>query len=207
MARTLTIFRGISSSNSAGPAMVSMMVEGRCQPSSALIDFRACNVAPVFPSLQLPAYTGSISTTTWTPGIILGTSASTSQQGFSTTDENQFTLGFTLVTGYGYVVPGDGWYRNVALTGGSGTGRRANIYIDAGSTRVFLCLITVAGSGYGLSDVLSATTASLGGGAGSGFTIQKQFYKRHRIRPRKLCGCAAYGRQRHRCEGRFFSQL
>ena len=54
----------------------------------------------------------------------------------------------------------DGVYPGVALTGGSGTGAKADITVESGIvTQVDL---TVAGAGYKLGDVVSANSASIG---------------------------------------------
>lgn len=58
-------------------------------------------------------------------------------------------------------------YTNVPLTGGSGSGAQATIVVSGGA--VSTVTITAAGTGYKISDTLSASNANLGG-AGSGFT-------------------------------------
>lgn len=63
-----------------------------------------------------------------------------------------------------------GFYSNVNLTGGSGTGAKANITVTSGS--VTAVTIIDSGVGYKVGDVLSATAASIGGtGSGFQFTI------------------------------------
>lgn len=62
----------------------------------------------------------------------------------------------------------DGVYANVALTGGTGSGAKANIIVSG--NEITSVVITIGGTGYIIGDVVSAATASLGGGAGSGFT-------------------------------------
>ncbi|MFM7058814.1 MAG: beta strand repeat-containing protein, partial [Planctomycetota bacterium] len=62
----------------------------------------------------------------------------------------------------------DGTYLNVPLTGGSGSGARADITI-AGGTVVSVAL-TADGANYAVGDLLTASSASLGGGPG-GFLI------------------------------------
>lgn len=62
----------------------------------------------------------------------------------------------------------DGYYEDVALTGGAGTGARANITIaSAGVTTVEL---TALGSGYSAGTPLGVAAASVGG-TGSGFAV------------------------------------
>lgn len=83
------------------------------------------------------------------------------------------TLG-SLTGGSGYV---DGTYTNVALTGGSCSGVTGNITVSGGAvTSVVLtnggAAITASGAvGCLTTDILTASTASIGGGAGSGFSI------------------------------------
>jgi hypothetical protein len=61
----------------------------------------------------------------------------------------------------------NGTYTAVSLSGGTGTGAQATITIADGI--VTLVNITTAGSGYSVGDILTASSASLGG-TGSGFT-------------------------------------
>jgi hypothetical protein len=60
-----------------------------------------------------------------------------------------------------------GFYENVALTGGDGTGARANITVVGGGVTVVE--MTALGSGYSDADALSALEADIGG-TGSGFS-------------------------------------
>lgn len=69
-----------------------------------------------------------------------------------------------LTGGSGY---GNGFYENVALTGGAGTGARANITVSGGA--VTLVELTALGSGYAGGTPLSAAAADIGGG-GTGFS-------------------------------------
>ena len=71
----------------------------------------------------------------------------------------------SLVPGSGYV---DAVYNDVALTGGTGSGARADINVSGGAVSVVS--LDSAGSGYTAGDQLSASTADLGG-SGSGFQI------------------------------------
>lgn len=68
-----------------------------------------------------------------------------------------------LTAGSGY---GNGYYENVALTGGAGTGARANITVAGGA--VTSVVLTSLGSGYAAANSLSADAADIGGG-GTGF--------------------------------------
>ena len=72
------------------------------------------------------------------------------------------------VAGSGY---SDGSYTNVPLTGGTGSGAIANITVSGGGVAVGSTLID-GGSGYKDTDQLSAADSDLGGGGGSGFTIE-----------------------------------
>jgi hypothetical protein len=88
----------------------------------------------------------------WTPGTI--TSATTA---INTTN--------MLVGGSGYA---NGTYTNVPLTGGAGSQASANITVAGGA--VIALTITGSGSGYAVSNTLSASNANLGG-SGSGFSV------------------------------------
>ena len=74
----------------------------------------------------------------------------------------------SAVSGSGYT---DGTYTDVPLTGGSGSGALANIVVASGGVATGSTLVD-GGSGYKDTDQLSADDASLGGGSGSGFTIE-----------------------------------
>ena len=67
--------------------------------------------------------------------------------------------------GTGYI---DGIYKDVPLTGGSGTGAKGTVEISNGV--VNNVILTNGGSGYLTTDILSVNTSSVGGGIGSGFT-------------------------------------
>jgi hypothetical protein len=71
-----------------------------------------------------------------------------------------------ITPGAGYATPGT--YTAVPLTGGTGTLAKATIVVAGGV--VTSVLITTAGSGYLVGDVLSASNANLGG-SGAGFSI------------------------------------
>lgn len=71
----------------------------------------------------------------------------------------------TIVGGTGYT---DATYKDVELTGGTGTGAKATIVVaDGAVTKV---TITTDGKGYAVEDELSASAANVGG-AGSGFKV------------------------------------
>ena len=65
----------------------------------------------------------------------------------------------------------DGSYQNVALTGGDGSGAIANIVVSNGGVAAGSTLVS-GGLGYKDTDQLSAADGDLGGGGGSGFTIE-----------------------------------
>lgn len=73
----------------------------------------------------------------------------------------------TLTPGANYAA--DDTYSDVALTGGSGSGAKANITVVGG--KVTNVDLTVAGTGYAADDSLSAAAASIGG-TGTGFAIK-----------------------------------
>jgi hypothetical protein len=77
------------------------------------------------------------------------------------TDYGVGTLG-TIINGGNYLT--DGIYLNVPLTGGSGTGARADVTVSGGT--VANVALTADGAGYLIGDVLTAPTSSLGGGPG-----------------------------------------
>ena len=60
-------------------------------------------------------------------------------------------------------------YNNVPMTGGTGTGAKANITVNAGG-QVSSVILTSGGTDYLVGDVLSAAAANIGG-TGSGFSI------------------------------------
>lgn len=64
-----------------------------------------------------------------------------------------------------------GTYTNVPLTGGHGSGAQATVIVAGGA--VTSVTLTTVGSGYQVSDVLSAAAANIGG-TGSGFSITVQ---------------------------------
>jgi hypothetical protein len=68
-------------------------------------------------------------------------------------------------------IAGDNIFSGVALTGGSGTGARANIVVGLG--QVLGVASYCPGSGYVVGDTLSCAAADIGG-TGSGFTCQVQ---------------------------------
>ena len=72
----------------------------------------------------------------------------------------------SLVGGSGYT---DGVYTDVALTGGTGSGATADINVSGGVVTVVS--LQSGGADYTAGDVLSADDANLGGGGGSGFSI------------------------------------
>lgn len=72
----------------------------------------------------------------------------------------------SVTGGSGYNTPGT--YQGVPLLGGSGTGARAEIIVGEG--RVKSLKITFDGAGYQAGDVLTASSALLGG-SGSGFQV------------------------------------
>jgi len=74
----------------------------------------------------------------------------------------------SAVAGSGYT---DGTYADVALTGGTGSGAIANIVVSAGGVAAGSTLVD-GGSGYKDTDQLSAADSDLGGGGGTGFTIE-----------------------------------
>lgn len=74
------------------------------------------------------------------------------------------TLG-TITPGTGYTT---GYYENVALSGGAGTGAIANIKVSGGG--VTAIDFTALGSGYAVANALTTAAANIGG-TGSGFTV------------------------------------
>jgi hypothetical protein len=95
--------------------------------------------------------------------------------GFSSYTGSIVTLD-TLIGGSGYV--NAAYYYNVPLTGGSGTGATATFTVSGGAVTVVNLYggpaspsAEVAGSGYVVGDILSASNTHLGG-SGSGFSIR-----------------------------------
>lgn len=73
----------------------------------------------------------------------------------------------SFVAGSGYT---DGSYTGVALTGGTGSNATADITVASGGVTVVT--LVDGGEGYAETDQLSADDANLGGGGGSGFTVE-----------------------------------
>ncbi len=86
--------------------------------------------------------------------------------------ESQMTTGTAGITQYGAITGGSsytsGWYANVPMTGGTGTGATATIEIVSGA--VVGIWPNARGKGYLTSDTLSCAAASVGG-TGSGFSV------------------------------------
>ncbi len=86
--------------------------------------------------------------------------------------ESQMTTGTAGITQYGAITGGSlytsGWYANVPMTGGTGTGATATIEIVGGVVvGIWPC---ARGKGYLTTDTLSCAAASVGG-TGSGFSV------------------------------------
>lgn len=115
--------------------------------------FKGCSVAPVWHMGDLSAITIGVASASWSAKAI-------------------WKLG-TITPGSGYV---DGTYSNVPLTGGSGTGAVAKIIVQGGQVVSIndqpsnspYANNPLGGTGYAVSDSLSASNANLGG-SGSGF--------------------------------------
>lgn len=78
------------------------------------------------------------------------------------------TLG-SITAGSSYNGGGTATFPAVALTGGTGSGATATITVTSGA--VTAVVITAFGTGYTVTDSLSASVASLGNNGGSGFHI------------------------------------
>ncbi|MEY3457521.1 MAG: hypothetical protein RL215_678, partial [Planctomycetota bacterium] len=133
-----------------GPIPGNGRVEHEFNAASGIVDFS--NLEPVFDFLAAPSVTVN--------------AGDNSNQISYYTDYGVGALGPVINSGL-YLF--DGLYLNVPLTGGSGSGARADVLITGGG--VVAVNLVNDGSGYAIGDVLSAPTASLGGGSG-GFLIQ-----------------------------------
>ena len=107
----------------------------------------------------------------WQGNTIAGTDLSPTS--FSTTQNNYNPAGIGVILTLGSITGGSayvaGTYENVPLTGGTGSGAKANITVSAGGA-VNAVTITNRGLGYVAGDTLSAVNSNLGG-AGSGFSV------------------------------------
>jgi hypothetical protein len=93
---------------------------------------------------------------------------------YNTSSENMARLfggvntPFKTVATFGTVVGGSGYtngtYKNVSLTGGTGSGARADITVASGA--VSAITLVYGGQGYTALDTLSASTSDLGNGTG-----------------------------------------
>lgn len=117
------------------------------------------NASPFF---YLATYNGQIVLSQ----IVTGTNIAANTVVNSITTSNIDSL-TNLVGGSSYL---DGSYTDVPLTGGTGFGATADITVAGGSVTVVT--IVLRASNYVSGDVLSADDADLGGGGGSGFTIE-----------------------------------
>ncbi len=146
LAATLTqLAIDLNASSNGGIAVATYTVS----PTVLTILYKTAGTAGNAYTLAAGTYAGSISGGTLAGGVD-GTGS-----GF------QYTV---LTTEGSYT---NGTYPGVALTGGSGTGAVATIVV---SNRVVSSVtLTTHGSGYVVGDVLSANTADIGGGQGTGF--------------------------------------
>ena len=132
---------------------------------------------------------GAIGTVTVAGGAVTGIVITNSGSGYKVGDSLSAAAATVGGTGAGFSVPiatlragvkttgaitagsgyADGIYLNVPLTGGVGTGAKATISISNGV--VSNVTMTDGGSGYLVTDSLSAATNSIGGGAGTGFAV------------------------------------
>jgi len=91
----------------------------------------------------------------------------------SATYNNATTLRSGAITSFNTLVGGSGYtngtYTGIALTGGTGTGATANITVSGGAVTVVT--VNASGSGYTSGNTLSAANTIIGGGSGSGFSI------------------------------------
>ena len=114
---------------------------------------------------------GALGNITIASGAVSDVAISAPGIDYEVSDVLSAVLGGQIET-FGSIVPGSGYvdatYTAVPLTGGAGTGAQGTITVSGGV--VTDVVITVGGFGYQMGDVLSATTASLGG-AGSGFSV------------------------------------
>ncbi len=78
------------------------------------------------------------------------------------------SIGFYTITNNGTLYT-DGFYPDVTLGAGTGTGATANITILNGA--VLSCVLTSGGSGYSVNDLLNISSVQVGG-TGSGFQVR-----------------------------------
>lgn len=114
------------------------------------------------PFIYLSAYDNDVALNLVASGVHIPVGATVQ----SITSSNINTL--TNLVGGSLYSP-DGTYDDTPLTGGAGYSATASIVVSGGS--VTSVTITLRGEGYEVGDTLSADDADLGGGGGSGFSI------------------------------------
>ena len=127
-----------------------------------------------------PTQTIDITGITSIEGVISGATASIDTTKGTNGLESGVTYGGIITSaGSGYTpLSGSQVYTNVSLTGGSGSGAKADITVTGGS--IVNVDLTRGGSGYATNDVLSANVSDIGG-TGTGFdytvtAIQNRLY-------------------------------
>ncbi|MBS1505332.1 MAG: SusD/RagB family nutrient-binding outer membrane lipoprotein [Bacteroidetes bacterium] len=119
------------------------------------------------------AYTGSAGQKSWVPTTWIlsfydGTNLADTKRGSATYYQFGVLSDFGAITGgSGYT---NGFYSGVSLTGGNGSGAKADITVSGGAVTKVALSSGGAGSGYYPSDVLSAPASSIGG-TGSNFSV------------------------------------
>ncbi len=114
--------------------------------------------------------TGALATVTVFGGAVVAATITTGGTGYTIGDSLSAAAASIGGTGSGFAVPvATTSYVGTPLTGGTGTGAVATIRVTAGGA-VNVVTLTNRGTGYTNGDVLSASSASIGG-TGSGFSV------------------------------------
>lgn len=142
-----TFFGVVSTNTSTTPGAVAWSLPATAMTAKLI----GCNVAPVYTMAKLPPKTLTITAAIWGANAVQ-------------------TIG-SVAGGSGGAV---GFYFNVPLTGGTGSGAKATVQVNSGGAVSLVSLVTI-GSGYTSGDILSAASGDIGGVAGFSVPVTAVF--------------------------------